>query len=173
MGSSVSSATPIGSTLSPNARKGRYGIAYFQNVCAQFGVGFDETSPDEDVLAIDGSVQFPALPVRIQVKCTKKSFGSAGVLSWPVTAEWKTKWSRNIGPAYFVVVQVPTDVPGDWIDYDDADITTHRSTAYWAKIDPTSMGASITINRTNRLTAETLASWNADLLACFSEEDAA
>jgi hypothetical protein len=169
----MSSAVHAGSTLSPNARKGRYGIAYFQNVCAQFGVGFDETSPDEDVLAIDGTVQFPALPVRIQVKCTKKVFGSTGVMSWPVTEEWKAKWSKNFGPAYFVVVQVPNDVPGDWIDYNGAGITTHRSTAYWARIDPASMGASITIPRTNRLTAESLASWNADLLSCFSEEGAA
>ncbi|MFE5837265.1 DUF4365 domain-containing protein [Arthrobacter sp. NPDC056493] len=168
----MSSAIPIGSTLSPNARKGRYGIAYFQNVCAQFGVGFDETSADEDVLAIDGTVQFPALPVRIQIKCTKKVFGPAGKLSWPVTEEWKTKWARNFGPAYFVVVQVPNDIPGDWIEYGGADITTHRSTAYWAKIDTSSMGGSISIHRTNRLTPDTLAQWNADLWSCFSEEAA-
>lgn len=169
----MSSAIPAGATLSPNARKGRYGIAYFQNICAQFGVGFDETSPDEDVLAIDGTVQFPILPVRIQVKCTKKGFGSSGHLSWPVSEEWKTKWARNFGPAYFVVVQVPSDTPGDWIQYDLADSTTHRSTAYWARIDPSSMGSSITIQRQNRLTPDTLAQWNADLWSCFSGEGAA
>lgn len=165
----MSSAMPIGTTLSPNLRKGRYGIAYFQNVCAQFGVGFDETSPDEDVLAIDGTVQFPALPVRIQVKCTKKAFGQTGSLSWPVTVEWKAKWSKNFGPAYFVVVLVPNDVPADWITYDGADCTMHRSAAYWARIEPDSMGSSITIRRTNRLTPDTLGEWNADLLSCFSE----
>lgn len=164
----MSNAIQTGSTLSPNARKGRYGIAYFQNVCAQFGVGFDETSPDEDVLAIDGTVQFAALPVRIQVKCTKKAFGPNDVLSWPVTEEWKSKWAKNVGPSYFVVVQVPSDMPGDWIDYNGADITTHRSTAYWARIEAATIGASIAIARTNRLTAESLASWNDDLLSCFS-----
>lgn len=169
----MSSGIQTGSTLSPNAQKGRYGIAYFQNVCAQFGVGFDETSPDEDVLAIDGTVQFPALPIRIQVKCTKKVFGPRESLSWPVTEEWKTKWARNFGPAYFVVVQVPNDVPGDWINYDGASTTMHRSTAYWARIDTKSMGSSISVQRSDRLTAATLAAWNADLLSCFSEEGAA
>ena len=68
MGSVFSSNNTIesGATLS-NARQGRHGIAYFQNVCAQFGVGFDETPPDENVLAIEGTVQFPALPIRTHV----------------------------------------------------------------------------------------------------------
>lgn len=143
-------------------------MAYFQNVCAQFGVGFDETAPDEDVLAIDGAVQFAELPVRIQIKCTKKPFGANQQLAWPVSETWKSKWRQNLGPAYFVVVQVPNDLPDQWIAYDQTDSTLLYATAYWSRIDGHSPDASIAVSRSNRLTSQTLAEWNDDLIRSFS-----
>jgi hypothetical protein len=40
-------------TLPDTGRRARYGVAYLRTICAQAGVGVKETSPDEDVLAVD------------------------------------------------------------------------------------------------------------------------
>ncbi|WP_133833163.1 DUF4365 domain-containing protein [Arthrobacter sp. JUb115] len=164
----MSELFPAGPTFSNNTRKGRYGVAYFQNVCAQFGVGFDPTSPDEDVLAIDGTVQFAELPVRIQIKCTKKRFNSNHQLTWPIDNQWKRKWEQNFGPAYFVVVQVPNDTPERWIGYEGKESTLLHATAYWTRIETANIGSSIAVNRSSRLTSKTLALWNQDLVNSFS-----
>jgi hypothetical protein len=49
-------------TLDTNRAKSRFGVAYVRAVCSQAGVGFQETSPDEDVLAVDGNVEFEIAP---------------------------------------------------------------------------------------------------------------
>lgn len=51
----VNSVVP---TFTDNGRKARYGAAYFRAICAQAGVAFTEASIDEDVMAVDGSVDF-------------------------------------------------------------------------------------------------------------------
>ncbi|WP_103348897.1 hypothetical protein [Amycolatopsis sp. CA-128772] len=57
-------------TLDANRAKSRFGVAYVRAVCSQAGVGFQETSPDEDVLAVDGCVEFEIAAARVQIKCT-------------------------------------------------------------------------------------------------------
>ena len=47
------------STLSTNGQRARYGVSYLRNICAQAGVGLNETPADEDVLAVDCDVVFP------------------------------------------------------------------------------------------------------------------
>src|SRR5437764_2962434 len=57
-------------TLTANGAKARFGVAYLRAVCSHAGVGFQEVSVDEDVLAIDGMINFDLAEVRVQVKCT-------------------------------------------------------------------------------------------------------
>lgn len=156
-----------GRTLDLSGQKGRYGVTYLRNVCAQFGVGFKETSTDEDMLAIDGTIEFPALGIRVQVKCTKKDFNQSGYISWQVKEAWKKKWEQSMVPCYFIVVRVP-ESPSDWIDYDDGSATLHRTTAHWTKIDVPDLGASIRVDESNRLTPTTLEQWNTELVSRFS-----
>jgi hypothetical protein len=60
----------VNSTFTDNARKARYGVAYFRTICAQAGVSFTETSADEDNMAVDGLVSFARSSSRVQLKCT-------------------------------------------------------------------------------------------------------
>ncbi|WP_025780181.1 DUF4365 domain-containing protein [Brevibacterium sp. VCM10] len=151
------------------ARKGRYGVAYVRDVCAHFGVGMMENSPDEDFNAIDLSINFEINDVRVQVKCTSKTFSGGGsYLNLPVKDDWVRKWSKNPLPAYLVAVSVPTD-PKLWIDYDSADLTNHRTAAYWTRIDQLLPGqcTSIDLPKTNRFTPDTLREWNSKLNDLF------
>jgi hypothetical protein len=145
-------------------RKGRYGVAYLRNICAQFGVGLDETSPDEDAHAFDCAVKFRVGNVPVQVKCTSKSFSGGTHLTMPVKQEWKEAWAGYIaGPAYFLVVRVP-DTADEWIDHTVDHQTTHRTAAYWERIDGREIGASIQVHHSNRFSASTLNSWHEDVL---------
>lgn len=148
-----------------SARQARYGVAYVQNVAAQFGVGFKETSPDEDFLAVDGTLGFRPAEVRVQIKCTTQPFSvTTGELRWPVKAAWVEKWRDNIHPAYLIVVRVGQD-PALWAEFDQDDVTLHRSAAYWTRIDniPGQQVSSVAVPRANRFTPETVRDWNNEL----------
>ena len=53
-----------------NGRRARYGAAYVRALCAHAGAKFSENDPDEDIQAIDGTIDFARMPVRVQIKCT-------------------------------------------------------------------------------------------------------
>lgn len=145
-----------------SARQGRYGVAYVQNVCAQFGIAFKETSVDEDFLAVDGTLGFRLAEVRVQIKCTTRPFAvTTGELRWPVKQEWVNNWRENLNPAYLIVVQVGQD-PALWADFDRDDVTLHRAAAYWTRIDnlPGEHVAGVAVPRANRFTPETVRDWN-------------
>src|SRR5687768_16882211 len=93
-------------TLSANGSKARFGVAYVRAVCSQAGVGFKETSIDEDVLAIDGEIDFAVAAARVQIKCTGqfRINGGGDTATWPAEPAWWTKWHRSKVPVYFVVV---------------------------------------------------------------------
>ena len=57
-------------TLTPDGRKARYGVAYVRSICAQAGVNLQETSPDEDVLAVDCDIKFSGGGAHFQ--CTSE-----------------------------------------------------------------------------------------------------
>lgn len=164
----MSLASVQASTFDLNRRKGRYGVAYLKNVCAQFGVGLDETTSDEDVNGWDCAIKYLVNSVPVQIKCTSADFtADEPHLSWPVKPAWKSKWSAyRGGPAYFLVVRVPSS-PDEWIQHGLDDQTIHRTAAYWARIDPAQMGASIRVDRANRFTAATLQHWHDEMLAEF------
>ncbi|WP_158610041.1 DUF4365 domain-containing protein [Micromonospora musae] len=157
-------------TFSPNGSKARFGVAYLRAICSQAGVGFTETSIDEDVLAIDGAVDFATASARVQVKCTGKfRIHGGSTATWPADDRWWAKWHGSCVPVYFVLVVMDPDEQPDWLDH-RVDGTMHRAAAFWARVDKMSQGASITVPKSQRLTADTLRQWSSDVDACFQPQ---
>ena len=156
--------------LPPNAAKARFGVAYVRAICSHAGVGFAETSPDEDYLAIDGRVQFSLGNVGVQIKCTGQFRIDGGdTASWPAEAEWWRKWHGSKEPVYFIVVMVDPDDQSAWLEHLDGG-TLSRSAAFWVRVDRMSEGPSITVPKAQRLTAATMATWAADVDAAYAHE---
>lgn len=165
--SATSPQAPSGlSTLSPNGQRARYGVSYVRNICAQAGVGLTETSPDEDVLATDCTVEFKEGPVRVQVKCTSRLTLEGKTKSYALKPEWLRRWDESLVPVYFVIVVVPKQVPA-WLSHRD-DGTFHKTAAFWQRVSHSSNARSISIPKTQRLTVETIPTWHTDLRAAFS-----
>jgi hypothetical protein len=166
----VAATTPQPSsvgTLSPNGSKARFGAAYVRAICSHAGVGFTETSIDEDVLAVDGTVDFAVCPARVQIKCTGKFRISGGkTASWEAEESWWGKWHQSGIPVYFVVVVVDPDIQIDWLNHQDNG-TLHRAAAFWVRVDHLPDRSRITVPKSQRLTAETLAEWASDVDASF------
>jgi hypothetical protein len=153
-------------TLSPNGQRARYGVSYVRNICAQAGVGLSETSPDEDVLATDCTVDFKEGPVRVQVKCTSGLTIGGKTKSYTLKPEWLRKWDESLVPVYFVIVVVPKQ-DKTWLAH-QADGTFHRTAAFWQRVPQASTAKSITIPKAQRLTTDTLPIWHSELRAAFS-----
>jgi Domain of unknown function (DUF4365) len=157
-------------TLTPNGSKARFGIAYIRAVCSQAGVGFNETSVDEDVLAIDGEIVFETASVRVQVKCTGQFRIDGGdTATWQAETAWWNKWHKSKVPVYFVILVVDPDDQRRWLDH-RSDGTMHHAAAFWARVDQMSEGPGITVPKKQRLTAHTLREWAADVDACYSPQ---
>lgn len=152
--------------LGDNMAKARYGVAYVRAICSQAHVGFGETSPDEDVLAVDGSIQFAEADVKVQVKCTGQFKIEGRSLSWPVEQVWLDKWRSSQLPVYFILVVLNPNDRMDWITHSRLG-SMHRSAAYWLRVDAISDVARINIPKKNRFTAPVLSDWRRDLLSCF------
>ena len=155
-----------GVTLGMNGCKARYGLSYLRSICSQAGVGMTETAPDEDVLAVDCSVEFPEAAVRVQVKCTSQWSIAGAQLTYPVEEAWVRKWDSIKVPMYFVVVIVSKDLER-WVRQEDSG-TFHETAAYWVRIVPGKTGASIDIPKKQRLSKITMAVWHNDLLSLFT-----
>jgi hypothetical protein len=169
---SGTSRTKVGAvtgTLTLNGQKARYGIAFVRSICAHAGVGVVETSPDEDVIAVDCDIQFPEANVRVQVKCTSGLTIGGATKSWSLSESWIGHWRNSRVPVYMVIVVVPEDV-SEWLDHIDEG-TMHRTAAFWGRVDTLQDATSITIPRNQRLTVDTLEIWHNELLAVFSSGD--
>jgi hypothetical protein len=152
-------------TLHDTAQLARYGVSYLRSVCAQAGVGINETSPDEDVLAIDCDVKFREASVNVQVKCTSQFTIPGRTKTWRLEPSWVEKWSDSLLPVYFVLVTAPGSIAG-WIEHSNVG-TLHKTAAFWKRFDPATDQTSITLPVAQRLTADTLATWHSDMLAAF------
>ncbi|MBR7829262.1 DUF4365 domain-containing protein [Actinospica sp. MGRD01-02] len=152
-------------TLSATAAKGRFGVAYMRAVCSQAGVGFDETEPDGDVLAVDGTIWFAEGPVRVQLKCTGQFRIDGGTTaSWEAKPEWREKWNRCLVPVYFVIVMLDPDEQAAWLRHHDTG--THlTAAAFWVRVNQTSESGSVTVPKSQRLHAETLTLWRDDVIS--------
>lgn len=148
--------------LSDNACKARFGVVYLRALCAQAAFPISETDPDEDVQAVDCTVHTPALPLRVQVKCTARDFNGSGELTFPVLDHWRAAWSENLHTLYFVVVRLNTLQPS-WLLH-QAPTTLQNAAAYWVAVNPRQIPATIRVPRTNELTALTLEHWQAQAL---------
>jgi hypothetical protein len=154
-------------TLSPNGAKASFGVAYVQAICSHAGVGFDPTSADQDVLAVDGTINFAIGPARVQIKCTGQfRINSGATATWPSEPGWTNKWSRSRTPVYFILVVVDPADQVYWLDYRD-DGTMHNAAAFWVRVNGLPEDANIVIPKTQRLTADTLKVWAAEVDACY------
>jgi hypothetical protein len=99
-------ATPI-ATLGVNGAKARFGAAYLRTIFSHAGVGFMETTIDEDVLAIDGKIEFAMGDARVQVKCTGQFRIDGGTTaSWPAEETWWIKWHRSKVPEAYAKLRL-------------------------------------------------------------------
>jgi hypothetical protein len=154
-------------TLGTNGAKARFGAAYLRAICSHAGVGFTETTIDEDVLAIDGKIEFAVGDARVQVKCTGQFRIHGGeTASWPAEAAWWAKWHKSRVPVYFVIVMVDPDDQRRWLEH-LGNGTLCRTAAFWVRVDQMIESRSVTVPKSQRLTADTLAEWAADVDASF------
>lgn len=152
--------------LPPNSCKARYGVGYVRTVCSQAGVGFDETSPDEDYLAVDATVKLPPANASVQIKCSSQFRIAGNSASWPAEVEWRQSWRQSLLPVYFVLVILDIEDQSSWLVHTD-DGTLHRAAAFWTRVDKDPDSSRIRIPKTQRLTAETMDLWTADVRSCF------
>lgn len=155
-------------SLSMTDRKGRVGVNYVCSVVAQAALPNPEFKSGEDHLAVDLNVEFPASPVRVQVKCGTRSPNKSGSISVPLDAKWRVKWSQSKIPVYLVYVRLEREQPKDWIRHDSDAHTLVHAHAHWVRVNGVS-GASVSVPLSNRLSIDTFAAWNDDVEACFGE----
>lgn len=154
----------VAGRLDLNRRKARYGVSYLRAVCSQAGVPMDETSPDEDIHAVDCKLNFPEIPVPVQVKCSSRHDLGGRAPFVDVTERWAEKWRQQVVPVRLVLVVVPDDVE-EWLHHPDQG-TWHPTAAFWVEVTGDETGR-VHLPRTQRLTAETLEAWHADVLTQF------
>lgn len=143
--------------MTDNGRRARYGAAYVQALCAAAGAGFKETSIDEDIMAVDASVSFPRMDVRVQIKCTSKFKVGGTQLTLPLRPDWVAKWTESDTPVFVVVVKVPASVPG-WLTFDPA-YTRHETVAFGRRFEAAADTASMLFTASHRLTTESIYDW--------------
>jgi hypothetical protein len=125
-----------------------------------------ETSPDEDVLAVDCSVEFAEAPVRVQVKCTSQFAIRGRSASWPVEARWLRHWGASKVPVYLVLVIV--EGSGDrWLMQQPGGTFQHAA-AFWARVDKLSDAKSLQVPKNQRLTVATIVDWREECVAAFT-----
>lgn len=140
-----------------NVRRARYGAAYVRALCAHAGASFAETSIDEDIMAIDGQIDFARMPVRVQIKCTSQFSVAGSKLTLPLEPSWVKKWTVSDTPVFVVVVKVPSDIPG-WLDYDVA-FTRHNAVAFGRRFVAATDLAAMVFTSADRLTGESIYDW--------------
>lgn len=149
--------TPAHRRFTDNGRRARYGAAYVRALCAHAGAGFTETSIDEDVMAVDASIDFARMPVRVQIKCTSQFKVSGSKLSLPLEAGWTDKWAESDTPVFVVVIKVPPLLP-DWLSFDSA-FTRHNTVAYGRRFDPAKDSGGMSFDATHHLSSESIYEW--------------
>ncbi|MCC5479060.1 DUF4365 domain-containing protein [Streptomyces barringtoniae] len=160
------SESPSIATLSPNGAKGRFGVAYVRSIVSQAGVGFTETSPDEDVLAVDGSVDFAIAPARIQIKCSSRFSIAGTTATWHSEFHWRERWSACALPVYFILVILDFDDRVDWIDHQLSG-THQKAAAFWVRVNRLGSDQKIHIPKSQRLTVDSLQVWAREVEECF------
>lgn len=155
------------SVLLDKGQKARYGVSYVRALCAHAGLSFTETSPDEDVLAVDGDLKFAEASVGLQVKCTSQFKLAGRTASWRADPGWIRQWTRSRLPVYFVLVIVPSDKEL-WLAHSNRGTQLQQTAAYWLRVDDQPFTQSLSIPKTQRLTIDTFSEWHNDVIASFA-----
>jgi hypothetical protein len=153
-------------TFSLTTAKARFGVAYVKAIATQAGVGMSETPPDEDVLAVDATLDFNVAPVRIQIKCTSQFKIDGASATWPARDHWRENWTRSRIPVYFVLVILDRLERPDWISHSHR-VTSLHAAAFWTRVNDLGEADNIVIPKSNKLTAETLCVWEEELMSCL------
>lgn len=148
---------PVHSRFNDNVRRARYGVAYVEALCAHAGTDFRESSPDTDVSAVDGSIEFARMPVRVQIKCTSRYQVGARSLTLRLKSEWVDKWTESDTPVFVIVVKVPQSVP-EWVEHADV-FTRHHTVAFGKRFEPGMHTSSMKFTAADKMTSETLYEW--------------
>lgn len=140
-----------------NGRKARYGVAYLQSLCAHAGVDFKEGSLDSDNLAVDATIEYPRMPVRVQIKCTSKYKVGNGNMTLELKPEWVAKWAESDTTVFVVVVKVPADIPS-WLEHDPS-FTRHCTVAFGQRFNASIHTKSMKFTASDKITSETVYDW--------------
>lgn len=151
--------------LGIDSAKSRYSLSYLYAVCAQAGCTAIETPQDSDVHAIDGTIQFEEADVRVQLKCSSTMQMTAEFERIDLKENWIAKWKKAEIPVYVVLVVVPPEKT-DWVSY-RSDDTLHRTRAYWAEFDRSSVEKSIRIPRSQQFGVGTIHEWHSQMIDRF------
>ncbi len=116
-----------------------------------------ETSIDEDVQAVDATVDFSRMPVRVQIKCTSQYQVGNRSLTLPLEPNWIEKWTDSDTTVFVVVVKVPASIP-DWIEH-DVSRTLHRTVAFGKRFEETVHTSSMTFTQADKLTGDSIYAW--------------
>lgn len=154
-------------TLGESAAKGRFGVAYVRSIFSQAAVGFNETAPDEDAIAVDGSLEFAIAPARIQIKCSSRFKIAGRSATWDSELHWRQSWAASGVPVYFVLVILDYKDPLSWIHHHDAG-TDQKAAAFWVRVNEAMPSDKIIVPKTQRLTVATLAQWEKEVNSCFT-----
>jgi hypothetical protein len=130
---------------------------YVRSLLAQAGVANAEFSPGEDHLSLDGTVNFPAGSVTVQIKAGIQKPNKNGDITVPVTDDWKAKWAKSRIPVFLVYVHLGKADPTEWIEHESVRTIIH-ATALWARVNAVK-GKSVRLRAQNLLTAATFDEW--------------
>jgi len=153
--------------MDPSQQKEQFSFAYVRAVAAAAGYGVSEPSVDDDSVDLliasrstAGTVKRPRL--EVQVKCTADDLLTTETFSYPL----KIKNYNDLRdpdvlvPRILVVVRVPDNV-AEWSEVTDEQLLLRRC-GYWLSLrgrpeTDNENTVSITMQRDNRFTAESLA----------------
>lgn len=118
--------------------------------------------PKPDVQGIDLLIDYPRAAIGVQLKSTyAQGFNSQGKLQFQVKAKWVASWHKRDVPPRLVLYVLEKD-PDAWCRWRGLG-EFHRVHAYWALLDKGVSVPSVTIDRRNRFTPETLVAWGQEL----------
>lgn len=147
-------------TLDLSNAIGRFGLAFTRKICAQAHIGFDEGSPGEDMLALDGAIKYAIADVRVQIKATTRwsLSDTGGPLHLPIEPGWAAKWEMQVNPTFLIAVLMDRTI-SNWSL--PAGGGTHLDAhALWARIDGIDPSSTyVELDRKNRFTSSTIAEW--------------
>lgn len=155
--------------LTAIGKQSRFGEAYTRAVAAQAGFTFTPNSPDEDIFAIDATLDFDAGSVYVQIKTSSTIYPLEKDIPFPADQTWIDKWNCRIAPVYLIFVLLPKESES-YLVHEERKTIMNGAHAYWHRLNDGEFAQSKTIHipRSNRFTAATLETWRVEFSDIFS-----